>query len=115
MTKTNEKSDAVKLKKKAKGVASDVGAKRHRQVIKKRAPVSKSAIQRLARRGGVKRLYRECYSESRDVLKEFLTPIIKDAVTLTEYRKKKTVFLSAVLEALDRNNRKLLFADEKKK
>jgi len=101
----------VKVKTKAKGTTVDAGAKRHRQTLRPRSSVSDSAVRRLARRGGVKRCYRECYSETRNVLKEFLYPIIKDAVTLTEYKKKKTVTLDAVLKALELNNAKLLFAD----
>ena len=46
--------------------------------------VTKPAIRRLARRGGVKRISGLIYEETRGVLKVFLENVVRDAVTYTE-------------------------------
>jgi hypothetical protein len=56
--------------------------------------VTKPAIRRLARRGGVKRISGLCYEETRGVLKVFLENVIRDAVVYTEHAKRKTVLAS---------------------
>ena len=83
------------------------GAKRFRKGIKKSniAGITKPAIRRLARRGGVKRISGQIYSESRSVIKTFLENVIKDAVTYTEYSKRKTVTALDVVYALKRQGR----------
>ena len=48
--------------------------------------ITKPAIRRLARRGGVKRISGLIYEETRGVLKVFLENVIGDAVTYTEYK-----------------------------
>ena len=53
--------------------------------------ITKPAIRRLARRGGVKRISGLIYEETRGVLKVFLENVIRDAVTYTEHAKRKTV------------------------
>ena len=53
--------------------------------------ITKPAIRRLARRGGVKRISAMIYEETRGVLKSFLESVIRDAVTYTEHAKRKTV------------------------
>uniref|UniRef100_A0A1I8MAJ5 Histone H4 n=1 Tax=Musca domestica TaxID=7370 RepID=A0A1I8MAJ5_MUSDO len=63
------------------------GAKRHRKV----QGITKPAIRRLTRRGGVKRISGLIYEETRGVLKVFLENVIRDAVTYTEHAKRKTV------------------------
>src|SRR5947209_4302228 len=45
--------------------------------------ITKPAIRRLARRGGVKRISAMIYEETRGVLKTFLEGVIRDAVTYT--------------------------------
>merc|ERR1712150_208233 len=79
-----------------KGVGKGVGkvaAKRHSR--KANRPllegVTKPAIRRLARRGGVKRISFFIYDYARDVLKGFLGSVVRDAVTYTEHAKRKTV------------------------
>lgn len=67
--------------------------------------MSKQAIRRLARRGGVKRVHGLVYEASRDALKQFLTRIIKNAVAYTEHAKRKTVTSNDVVEALKRNGK----------
>ena len=53
--------------------------------------ITKPAIRRLARRGGVKRISGLVYNEVREVLKSFLEGVVKDAVTYTDYARRKTV------------------------
>ena len=57
------------------------GAKRHRKVLRDNIQgITKPAIRRLARRGGVKRISGLIYEETRGVLKVFLENVIRDAV-----------------------------------
>ena len=68
------------------------GAKRHRKVLRDNIQgITKPAIRRLARRGGVKRISGLIYEETRGVLKVFLEGVIKDTVTYTEHARRKTV------------------------
>ena len=91
--------------------------------------ITKPAIRRLARRGGVKRISGLIYEETRGVLKIFLesmftslplfsyysnlilTPppidIIRDSVTYTEHAKRKTVTSLDVVYALKRAGKTL--------
>uniref|UniRef100_A0A3B3BNA5 Histone H4 n=1 Tax=Oryzias melastigma TaxID=30732 RepID=A0A3B3BNA5_ORYME len=72
------------------------GAKRHRKVLRDNIQgITKPAIRRLARRGGVKRISGLIYEETRGVLKVFLENVIRDAVTYTEHAKRKTVTLNS--------------------
>ncbi|KAH9952278.1 histone-fold-containing protein [Russula compacta] len=67
------------------------GAKRHRKVLRDNIQgITKPAIRRLARRGGV-----------------FLENVIRDAVTYTEHAKRKTVTAMDVVYALKRQGRTL--------
>ncbi|KAJ7460381.1 hypothetical protein B0H11DRAFT_2160459 [Mycena galericulata] len=61
--------------------------------------ITKPAIRRLARRGGVK--------QTRGVLKIFLENVIRDSVTYTEHAKRKTVTALDVVYALKRSGRTL--------
>lgn len=85
-----------------------VGAKRHmkgrKEVI---LGVTKPAIRRLARRGGVKRISALIYDEARIVLRLFLEGIVRDAVTYTEHARRKTVTAMDVVYALKRQGRSL--------
>jgi histone H3/H4 len=56
--------------------------------------ITKPAIRRLARRGGVKRISAMIYEETRGVLKTFLEGVIRDAVTYTEHAKRESRPLS---------------------
>ncbi|GAW06713.1 Histone H4 [Lentinula edodes] len=68
------------------------GAKRHRKILRDNIQgITKPAIRRLARRGGVKRISGLIYEETRGVLKIFLENVIRDSVTYTEHAKRKTV------------------------
>ena len=95
-----------------KGMGKGVGkvaAKRHSR--KRGRPalsgITKPAIRRLARRGGVKRISFYIYEYSRQVLKGFLTGVVRDALTYTEHAKRKTVTAMDVVYALKRQGRTL--------
>ncbi|KAG8299647.1 trifunctional histidinol dehydrogenase [Homalodisca vitripennis] len=84
------------------------GAKRHRKVLRDNIQgITKPAIRRLARRGGVKCISGLIYEETRGVLKVFLENVIRDAVTYTEHAKRKTVTAMDVVYALKRQGRTL--------
>merc|ERR1712225_234743 len=70
------------------------GAKRHRKILRDNIQgITKPAIRRLARRGGVKRISAMIYEETRGVLKTFLEGVIRDAVTYTEHAKRYVLTL----------------------
>ena len=69
--------------------------------------ITKPAIRRLARRGGVKRISGLIYEETRGVLKVFLENVVRDAVTYTEHARRKTVTAMDVVYALKRQGRTL--------
>uniref|UniRef100_A0A6Q2YRU8 Histone H4 n=1 Tax=Esox lucius TaxID=8010 RepID=A0A6Q2YRU8_ESOLU len=74
------------------------GAKRHRKVLRDNIQgITKPAIRRLARRGGVKRISGLIYEDTRGVLKVFLENVIRDA----------TVTAMDVVYALKRQGRTL--------
>ncbi|KAI1712435.1 core histone h2A/H2B/H3/H4 domain-containing protein [Ditylenchus destructor] len=97
--------DAAKEEKDSVGKG---GAKRHRKVLRDNIQgITKPAIRRLARRGGVKRISGLIYEETRGVLKVFLENVIRDAVTYCEHAKRKTVTAMDVVYALKRQGRTL--------
>ena len=82
------------------------GAKRHRKVLRDNIQgITKPAIRRLARRGGVKRISGLIYEETRGVLKVFIENVIRDAVTYINHAKRKTAM--DVVYALKRKGRTL--------
>eukprot|EP00301_Raphidiophrys_heterophryoidea_P007640 c12929_g2_i2.p1 GENE.c12929_g2_i2~~c12929_g2_i2.p1 ORF type:complete len:119 (-),score=39.57 c12929_g2_i2:305-616(-) len=84
------------------------GAKRHRKVFcNDILGITKPAIRRLARRGGVKRISGAIYEETRGVLKTFLENVIRDAVTYTEHARRQTVTAVDVVYAVKRQGRTL--------
>jgi histone H4 len=91
-----------------KGVGK-VGAKRHAKKTHKSTieGITKPAIRRLARRGGVKRISTFIYDDARSVLKHFLESVVRDSVTYTEHAKRKTVTALDVVHALKRQGRTL--------
>ncbi|KAJ7881208.1 histone-fold-containing protein, partial [Mycena leptocephala] len=85
------------------------GAKRHRKILRDNIQgITKPAIRRLARRGGVKRISGLIYEETRGVLKIFLENVIRDSVTYTSTLSgSKTVTALDVVYALKRSGRTL--------
>ena len=102
-----KKAEAKKPAKKAEAVRPK-GAKRHRKILRENLQgITKPAIRRLARRGGVKRISGLIYEETRGTLKVFLENIIRDAVTYTEHARRKTVTAMDIVYALKRHNHPL--------
>ncbi|XP_022638524.1 uncharacterized protein LOC106766494 [Vigna radiata var. radiata] len=103
-----EKSSAMSGRGKGGKGLGKGGAKRHRKVLRDNIQgITKPAIRRLARRGGVKRISGLIYEETRGVLKIFLENVIRDAVTYTEHARRKTVTAMDVVYALKRQGRTL--------
>ena len=86
-----------------------VGVKRHARKTTKSTidGITKPAIRRLARRGGVKRISTFIYDDTRAVLRSFLENVVRDAVTYTEHARRKTVTAMDVVYALKRQGRTL--------
>uniref|UniRef100_A0A7S0RQW4 Histone H4 n=1 Tax=Pyramimonas obovata TaxID=1411642 RepID=A0A7S0RQW4_9CHLO len=84
------------------------GAKRHRRVVRDNIQgITKPAIRRLARRGGVKRIHGLVYDETRGVLRSFLEKIMCDVLAYTQHARRMHVTVKDVLHALKRNGRTL--------
>ena len=82
--------------------------KRMRKVLKDSITgITRPAMCRLARRGGVRRIAGLVYDNIRGVLKIFLQHVMRDIITYTEYTKRKTVTVTDVLYALKHHGRTL--------
>mmetsp|Transcript_45569 Transcript_45569/g.99068 ORF Transcript_45569/g.99068 Transcript_45569/m.99068 type:complete len:123 (-) Transcript_45569:217-585(-) len=82
------------------------GAVRHRKMLRDNIQgITKPAIRRLARRGGVKRISGLIYEETRGVLKTFLENVLRDSITYTEHARRKTVTALDIVYALKRQGR----------
>jgi histone H4 len=91
-----------------KGLGKKAYTKRHRVVLRDNMNgITKPAIRRLARRGGVKRISGLVYDETREVLREFLKNVLHDTITYTEHAKRSTVSAIDVVYALKRQGRTL--------
>ena len=92
-----------------KGKGGKHGAKRaNKKAVRQTIMgITKPAIRRLARRGGVKRISSYIYEETRSVLRAFLENVIRDSVTYTEHARRKTVTALDVVYALKRQGRTL--------
>jgi len=86
-----------------------IGGKRHARKTTKASieGITKPAIRRLARRGGVKRISALIYQDTRVVLKSFLENVVRDSITYTEHARRKTVTALDVVYALKRQGRTL--------
>ena len=88
------------------GAVGKGGGNRHRKVLRDNIQgITKPAIRRLARRGGVKRISGLIYEETRGVLKTFLESTLLDTITYTEHARRKTVTALDVVYALKRQGR----------
>ncbi len=70
--------------------------------------ITKGALRRLARRGGVKRISGHLFEYSRVVIVEFMEKLIRDAITYTEHGARKTVTALDVIHAMKRQGKALL-------
>lgn len=65
--------------------------------------ITKPAISRLARKGGVKQISSGVYEEARAALAKFLENTIKDAALYTDHAHRKTITAQDIKMALRRN------------
>ena len=94
---------------KKSGDAKGASNKRQKKVLRENLKnITKGAIRRLARRGGVKRISSEVYEEVRKTLKTFVEGVVRDATAYTEHAKRKTVTALDVVNAL-RKRGKILY------
>lgn len=97
------------LGKGGKGLGKGGVKRRQKKVLRNSIEgVTKPAIRRLARRGGVKRISGDIYEEIRGQLKAFLETILKQAMIYTEHGYRKTITALDVLYALKLEGRTLL-------
>ena len=83
-------------------------AKRHKKVLRDNIQgITNPAIHRLCRRGGVKRISKLMYNETRGVLKVFMENVLRDAITYCEHSRRKTVTAMDVVYALKRQDKTL--------
>lgn len=89
------------------------GGKRHSKLLPEGqiSGVTKAAIRRLARRGGVKRISQLTYDEVRETLQERLQKVVHDAWLLAENAKRKTVTAEDVSYSLKKNSMHTYIAD----
>jgi histone H4 len=90
-----------------KGKGKGLGKRAKRQQRANIDGITKPAIRRLARRGGVKRISGQIYDHVRGVLKVFLEHVIHDAVVYTEHAHRRTVSAMDIVYALKRQGKTL--------
>jgi len=84
----------------------NITTKRHRKILRDNIQgISKPAIRRLARRGGIKRISGYFYDKARGVLRNFLENLINDTITYTQHANRKTVLAIDVIYALKRQGK----------
>ncbi|KAL0238655.1 hypothetical protein GEMRC1_013128 [Eukaryota sp. GEM-RC1] len=69
--------------------------------------ITKPAIRRLARRGGVKRISALVYDETRATLRTYLRNVLWDTINYCEHAKRKTITALDVIYALKRRGQVL--------
>ena len=80
----------------------------NRKVLRKSIDgVTRGAVRRLARKGGIKRMSAGVYEETKNVLKVFVEKIVTDAIVYTEYAQRKTISTQDILQSLKRNGKTL--------
>ena len=90
------------------GEAKSASSKRVKKVLSDNVRnITKPALRRLARRGGVKRVSSLIYEELREVVKSFVEAVVKDSVAFTEHAKRRTVTALDVVYALKKRGRTL--------
>ena len=90
------------------GESKAVSGKRSKKLLKDGIRgITKGSVRRLARRAGIRRLASLLTEEVRGVLKSFVEKVVADAVSYTEYARKRTVTCGAVVAALKKRGRML--------
>jgi histone H4 len=77
------------------------GPKRHRKILRDKVQgLKKGQFQRLSYKAGVKSLSGLCYEDLRGITKVLIENILRDAITMTQSRRGKTVSLNDVLSGI---------------
>lgn len=84
-----------------------IRGKRHKLLERNILGITKPAIRRLARRGGIKRLSSHIYENHRGKIKSFMKDVIRDTLIYTDHARRKTVTAQDVVYALKKQNRQL--------
>ena len=84
-----------------------MAAARHRR--QRKGVISKPALRRLCRRGGVKRISKLTYDELRGCAKVYLEQVLEKAAILTEYRKCKTVTAKDVVHGMKFAQKRMVY------
>ncbi|KAI8813097.1 histone-fold-containing protein [Cladochytrium replicatum] len=88
---------------KGKGIGAGLSRRRKQMTFQDNLlGITKPAIRRLARRGGVRRISNGIYHETRIVLKEFLHGVLRDACLYVEHRGGQTMTAVDIVYALKR-------------
>ena len=88
-----------------KGKAKRIVKKSNEKVA--RVEITRGALRRLARRGGVKRISSNSYQSVRDFCDNMVVKITKHSIVYAEAAKRKTVTAMDVVYALKKNGRTL--------
>ncbi|CAE7190423.1 unnamed protein product [Symbiodinium necroappetens] len=104
-TSSSRKSKLQKASAEAGEVPVGKGGRQRKVLRESIQGITKPAIRRLARRGGVKRISGLIYEETRGVLKTFLENVLRDSITYTEHARRKTVTAMDIVYALKRQGR----------
>jgi histone H3/H4 len=98
----------------ARKVVSFVRHEKSNKFRRKNGNIELSSLRKLARKGGIKRIAGMGPNEDGsdaviEKLKAFLTPVIRDAIEVTQYARCKTVTLDAVKYSLKHNGHPIYF------
>ena len=92
------------------GRGGPTSVRRHRKLQNKGMKwITKPAIKRLARKGGVVRISGLIYEPIRDSMEAFLRMICRDAIALMELQRKKTLTIEHITYALRRLNKRTIY------
>lgn len=69
--------------------------------------VTKGALRRLARRGGVKRIADNSYNPAREFIDSMLVKVTRDSIVYAEAARRKTITAMDVVYALKKNGKTL--------
>jgi histone H4 len=72
--------------------------------VKIHTAIAAPTLRRLGRRAAVKRIYGSAFVAADDAATDFKVKIMRDALKVTEYCRRKTVFVTDVLYALKRHD-----------
>lgn len=66
--------------------------------------LTRPAIKRLAKKGGVKRMKADVFLDTRDACSQFVSTVLDNAVVLAEFENKSSITSNHLIRALQMNN-----------